>query len=236
MQEYPRGGFANGEVLNEGLEHLPCVVLLDTSGSMAGCIGELNDALAMFKADLESDVNTRAKTEVCLITFDDSVRIVAPFSAVRDLSVPVLTAGGCTVLHEAIDVAIEEIDARRKQYKSLETLSYKPFIFLMTDGVPTDIDTGQIARIKQLQASKEDGGDGWTFFPLALGAYADREFLKSLNRNGVVLTADPGVFKGVFKWIKDSLSKISASRRDDTVSPDNPNNYGMGWEQVTINA
>ena len=138
MQEYPRGGFANGEVLNEGLEHLPCVILLDTSGSMAGCIDELNDALAMFKADLESDVNARAKVEACLIAFDDSAHIVAPFSAVRNLATPVLSAGGLTALHEAIDVAIEEIDARRKQYKSLGTISYKPFIFLMTDGYPSD--------------------------------------------------------------------------------------------------
>lgn len=223
--EFPRGGNANGGIDNAGESHLPCVVLADTSSSMEGAMAELNKGLVVLGEQIKEDNEARGKVEICVIQFDDTARIVKPFSSMYDYEAPVLDCGGMTHMYEAVDVAIHEIEVRRRQYRELGVSCLKPWIFLMTDGGPTDSDNGSFDRLAELQR-----GDRWNYIPVAVGRHADRQFLKSHNANGFVLLAGEDRFDSVFSFLSDSLSMVSVGRPGEVESV-NP----MDYEGIQIN-
>ena len=211
--EFPRGGRANGGIDNAGESHLPCVVLADTSLSMSDAVADLNKGLVEMGEQIKENNEARGKVEICVIQFDDSARIVKAFGSMYDYKAPVLDAGGTTHMHEAVDAAINEIQIRRKQYKELGVSSLKPWIFLMTDGAPTDTNNGAFDRLAKLQEE-----DGWNYFPVAVGNHADVDFLKRNNAKGFVLTAGKDRFDSVFEFLSDSLSMVSVGNPGSTES------------------
>jgi uncharacterized protein YegL len=54
-----------------------CVLLLDTSGSMAGeKIDALNEGIRTFKEELQGDPLASRRVEVAIVTFDSQVQVV----------------------------------------------------------------------------------------------------------------------------------------------------------------
>src|SRR5919199_4928508 len=69
----------------------PCVLLLDTSGSMHGqAIDALNEGLWVFKLKVCKDPLAARRGEVGGGTFDDRVQVAPPFLGVEDLEPPVV--------------------------------------------------------------------------------------------------------------------------------------------------
>src|SRR5579871_3673671 len=95
-----------GPDFGEGLEfadnpepRCPCILLLDTSGSMAGnSIEQLNDGLAVFKNDLITDTLSAKRVEVAIMTFGGEVRTLCDFTTAQQFNPPFLTAGGDTTM------------------------------------------------------------------------------------------------------------------------------------------
>src|SRR5690242_5607166 len=74
----------------------PCLLLLDTSGSMRGQpIQQLNDGLATFKTELMQDEMAVKRVEVAIMTFGP-VQTVLDFTSADQLMMPILRAGGDT--------------------------------------------------------------------------------------------------------------------------------------------
>jgi hypothetical protein len=77
----------------------PCVLLLDTSGSMDGApLDALHEGLRAFKTDLLRDSLASRRVEVAVMTFDDSANLVQNFVTVDRFEPPVFTAGGHTCM------------------------------------------------------------------------------------------------------------------------------------------
>ena len=76
----------------------PVVLVLDTSGSMAGAgIDALNVALAKLKEDILSDATLTQRLEVGIVCFDDEARVERPIDLVTvDTDMPMLNIGGTT--------------------------------------------------------------------------------------------------------------------------------------------
>lgn len=231
MIEFDTGGVSNFEIINEGQQHLPIVLLLDLSGSMRDYTQELTDALEELKDSLEGDPVTRSRAEVMLIAFSDEAHIVAPFSPIDDLVIPKLVANGCTNMHGAVDVAIGELQIRREQYLRRDVSSYKPIMFLLTDGRPTCADNGAFRRLMDLQKN-----DKWNYIPVAIGPYADTEFLAENNAAKSVLVSGVDNFDGTFSFIADSLSTVAKANPGDAGALPNVADYGMSVQQVAFNA
>ena len=54
----------------------PCLLLLDTSGSMEGApIEALHQGLRAFKNELADDASASRRVEVAVVTFDDTVNV-----------------------------------------------------------------------------------------------------------------------------------------------------------------
>src|SRR2546423_10919374 len=71
----------------------PCVLLLDTSGSMHGkAIDALNEGLWVFKLEVCKDALASRRVEAAVVTFDDDVKVVQPFIGIEEFEPPVLPA------------------------------------------------------------------------------------------------------------------------------------------------
>ena len=97
----------------------PCVLLLDTSGSMQGMsLDALNEGLRTFKDDLARNSLASRRVEVAVITFDCDVNVVQDFVTADQFDPPTLTAQGLTHVGAAINKALDEVQARKSPVSS----------------------------------------------------------------------------------------------------------------------
>lgn len=128
-------------VPNPEQPHCATVLLLDVSGSMMDNdkIGQLNAGLQMFKEELMKDDLASRRIDVSVITFGENVKVISPFCSITDFHPPKLEANGGTPMGEAINRAIDIIEERKKVYQNEGIDYFRPWIFMITDGEPTDM-------------------------------------------------------------------------------------------------
>src|SRR5580704_12688327 len=113
----------------------PCVLLLDTSGSMRGePIRALAEGLAALREELLQDALAKRRVEVAIVTFGGNVHVLQDFVTMDHLQIPPLTADGLTPMGTATLKALDMVEARKAQYKVNGVAYYRPWIFLITDG------------------------------------------------------------------------------------------------------
>src|SRR5438552_1535410 len=128
----------------------PCVLLLDTSGSMQGApIAALNEGLRTFKDDLAQDPLASRRVEVAVVTFNNDVTVVEDFTTADNFQAPTLTASGQTHMGTGINKALDLLQARKAQYRANGIAYYRPWVFLITDGEPQGEPAEAIQRATQ---------------------------------------------------------------------------------------
>lgn len=201
----------------------PCLLLLDTSGSMNGRpIQELNSALLQFKHELMSDSMATKRVEIAVITFGP-VKLLTDFVSVDQFFIPSLTSQADTPLGSAISTGLELIRQRKEILRNNGIKLYRPWIFLITDGVPNDNWQKVIPEIKAGEENRS-----FSFFALAVEG-ANLEILKQISLR------DPIKLKGLrftefFQWLSASLKSVSRSMPGDRVSL--PDYKPYGWADV----
>lgn len=147
---------------------LAFVLLLDTSKSMEGSpIQALNEGLQKsLKEALSGDDIVEKCVEISIITFGGKpdnpevpeVRVVHDFCSVSDFNPTQLEANGNTPMGEAILLAIDHVENRKKIYKKENIEYHRPWIFMITDGEPTDMVEGD-ERWKEVIQRVHNGED-----------------------------------------------------------------------------
>jgi uncharacterized protein YegL len=203
----------------------PCVLLLDVSGSMAGNpIAELNAGLVTYKDELAADDLASKRVEVAVVTFSDQVQTICDFTTAPLFQPPKLTAGGMTAMGAAIESAVELVNQRKAVYKSHGIAYYRPWIFLITDGAPTDSWDMATQKVKEGEAA-----DAFAFWAVGVEG-ANFEVLKQISlREPVKLKGLR--FRDLFKWLSASQKAVSRSQPGQKVPLTNPTVPG-GWAEV----
>ena len=194
-----------------GEPHMACVLLLDTSGSMYGDpIDSLNKAINDFKEQTIMDELAMKRVDVAIIEFNDSARVVQDFTPLSRMEPVKLTATGCTAMGEGINLAIDKVKERNRFYNSMGTPCFKPWIFMITDGAPTD-DISQ-ARQRILDEESKGTHGKLKFWAVGVPGY-DKDTLTSLTKRCIAL--NEANFSGIFNWLSESMVTISVSRVDE---------------------
>jgi uncharacterized protein YegL len=143
------------EALNE--YHVACVLLLDTSGSMAGLrIDGLNRGLIQFKQDTINKMpgNKGKVIDIAIVEFNSGVNVIQNFAPLDQIEIPTLTAWGSTDMGEGINKALELIEQRKRQYDAEGTPRHRPWIFMITDGGPNDDYVEAFQKLQELENKK----------------------------------------------------------------------------------
>jgi hypothetical protein len=107
LDQVPFGG---AEFAENPEPRCPCLLLLDTSGSMNGPpIQELNDGLATFKDAIAADAMALKRVEVAIVSFGP-VQVQSEFQTVDTFSPPSLVASGDTPMGAAIEKGLSMLE------------------------------------------------------------------------------------------------------------------------------
>ncbi len=183
----------------------PVILLLDTSASMAGDpIMALNAGLANFKFDVEHDELALLRVEVAIITFGTEVSILQDFTTIDNFTAPQLDAEGKTPLGHALKTGLALLEKRKKIYREVGVQYYRPWIFLITDGAPTDVWEQAATNIHQAEAENK-----LSFFTIAVEG-ADMEILQQVAPpSRPPFTLRDLAFDALFRWLSASVRRVS---------------------------
>lgn len=204
----------------------PCILLLDTSGSMSGApISALNEGLKIFKDDLNRDNLAKKRVEVAVVTFDSEIRVVQDFVTAEHFEPPILTAQGLTHMGTAINKALDMIQTRKSLYRTNAVSYYRPWVFMITDGEPCG-ESEEIVERGTLRIRQEETSKRIAFFAVGVENANIKRLSQIVVRTPVKLKGLN--FREMFLWLSGSMQSISHSRTDEQVPLLPPS----GWMEV----
>jgi uncharacterized protein YegL len=193
------------------VQRTPCVLVLDTSGSMQAQdrIGHLNQGLKQFEKAVKATEALRQRVLLMVIGFGESVRILADWTPAADFAAPELQADGMTPLGEAMTVAHEAVTEIAQQMRSRGIPFTRPWIFVISDGEPTDSGWERAAAASR-RACEEKKAVVW---PLAVPG-ANGSTLHAFARTDMKVyeIANDGRFEAIFEWLSTSLGAVMQSQ------------------------
>ena len=197
-------------VANMGEQHVPVVLLVDTSASMSGePIRELNQGLMAFQKALQSDLLLLNRADVSIISFDTEVHVRMGFRPAEQYEAPTLKPGALTSMNQGIIKALDEIEDRKRLYKQQGVKYYRPWLFVLTDGLPTD-DSFESEAVQRMRRAIEN--KRLNYLPMGIGPDADlaqlKKYYPASTPDKITLHATETNFASVFWWLKDIIMKL----------------------------
>ena len=231
-------------------QRCPCVLLLDVSGSMGTIVANagpetgqtyqtdgqsfrvvtggttrmdlLNKGLQTLSGALKKDSLTSQRVELAVVTFGDTVKVEQQFVTANEFNPPTFQASGDTPMGKAILTAIDLLEERKKSYKSHNVPYLRPWLFLISDGMPTDDWSEAAKRIREYEDQKKV-----VFFAIL----ADAENAGVLSQLSVrpVKYVKSVKYDELFLWLSATQKSMSQS------SPGSESQVKLpapGWEAV----
>jgi len=182
---------------------LPVYLVLDVSGSMTGePIEAVRQGVKALLADLRGDPQALETAYLSVITFSNGAQQVCPLTELTTFTEPHLVASGSTALGEALKLLGQCVDREVRRSTPTQKGDWKPLIFLMTDGQPTDSWEAAADEIKQKRVGN--------IIACAAGPHAQASVLKRATEIVVELNnLQPDQLKAFFKWVSSSIRTTS---------------------------
>ena len=130
-------------------ERTPCILVLDCSGSMRGePIKQLNTGLQALEKELKEDIDASSRVQLLVIKAygKDDIDVSADWVDAMNFNAPIMEASGLSPIGKAMELALQKIEEQKCLYDSCGVTSKRPWIFLISDGEPTDYGWEQAAE------------------------------------------------------------------------------------------
>lgn len=182
---------------------LPVYLVLDVSGSMTGePIEAVRQGVKALLSDLRADPQALETAYLAVITFGSEAIQHSPLTELTAFQEPVLSACGTTAFGAALTVLRKSIEDEVKRSSETVKGDWRPLIFLMTDGCPTDLWQGPAAKLREAKVGN--------LVACAAGPNADVAVLQQITESVVQLnTLQPDQLKAFFKWVSASIKATS---------------------------
>jgi uncharacterized protein YegL len=197
---------------------LPVYLLLDCSGSMAGePISALEMGCKALLGDLRNDPQAIETVWLSVIAFAGAAEQLEPLTELDHFHPPPLTAEGTTSLGEAIDLLAKCIKREVRQTAAHQKGDWKPMVFVLTDGEPTDDWERSVEEFRKKGEA--------TIIACGAGPEVNDETLRRLGDKVVRLKdTQPGTLGAFMKWVSASVAQANMSlgtqaRADERFSP-----------------
>lgn len=192
---------------------LPVYLLIDTSGSMYGePIEAVRQGIKALLMELRTDPQALETAYLSVITFNSSAVQQCPLTELIAFKEPQIEASGLTSLGAGLQLLSECIEHEVVKNSPTVKGDWRPLVFILTDGVPTDTWEEQARRLKSDKPAN--------IIACGAGADASTEILKQITDNVILLNnLSAGDLSQFFKWVSDSI-KLSSNALD--AKPDQP--------------
>jgi uncharacterized protein YegL len=185
---------------------------------MAGApIESVRRGVELFQQEAMTDPLTKQTAHVAIITFDSEARMVTNgLVAIEALKPPALTASGSTSLGKALTVLQQSMDKDIKpSVRGGEKGDWKPLVFILTDGEPTDEWQGPRQAILDRQTKKVVN-----VITVGCGPHLNEAKLKAISIGAPFRMDDSEAsFKAFFQWVSQSVKEVSKSVSQAGPSP-----------------
>lgn len=187
------------------LRRLPVYLLLDCSSSMTGQpIEQVRQGLRALLDDLSTEPMAVETVYLSVITFNSTAQQVIPLTELMQFKEPQIQASGATALGAALQLLTDCLEKEVRKNTVNQKGDWKPLVFLMTDGMPTDAWETAADVLKQQKIAN--------LIAFAAGPGADVNNLK--RTTDIVLKSDelsPGALKAFFQWMSQSILRTGKS-------------------------
>lgn len=189
------------------MRRLPIFFLVDVSESMAGeNLYKLEEGMSAIAASLRQDPYALETAYISVVIFAGKTRTIMPLTEIIAFHPPELPVAGGTAFGNALNHLMDEIDRNIISTTPDRKGDWKPIIFLLTDGHPTDDTAAALRRWNAGYRSKAN------LVAVSIGGAADHKLLKQLTDDVVVFNDDaPDAFGRFVKWISMSIQSQSRS-------------------------
>ena len=204
------------DLIDNPVARVAVSLVLDCSSSMSGePIEELNKGVGQFFTEVKNNVYAKDSVEVCVVTFGDTADCLLDFDNIDRQTTPSLTAYGNTPMDDAVNMALDKLEKRKREYQDNGVSYYQPWMVLMTDGQPTQDISGSSSRTTEMINNRK-----LTIFPIGIGQGADMNELARFSPDRDPLRLNGLKFESFFEWLSQSVERVSQSIPGDKIDLD----------------
>ena len=198
---------------------LPVYLVLDCSESMVGDpFQAMNNGLNLLVSELRSNPLALETAAISIITFASKARQVLPLTDLLAAQIPSLKMGSGTALGQALTLLRDCMSREVIKSSATQKGDYKPVVFIITDGEPTD-EWQAIAReyFTTIQGKKAN------LIGVACGRDSSPDVLRKLTETVITIDHEtPGSFKKFFQWVSATISTTSQKIQGDGMPVEAP--------------
>lgn len=193
--------------MGASMRRLPIFFLVDVSESMVGeTLYQLEEGIGAIVSALRKDPYALETAYLSVLVFAGKARTVVPLTEVIAFHPPELPIGGGTALGAGLTHLMNEIDRTVQTTTPDRKGDWRPIVFLLTDGHPTDETTQAVDRWNRDYRRRA------SLVAVSIGGTADHDLLERLTEAVVVFDdTAPDAFARFIHWISQSIQAQSRS-------------------------